>query len=798
MAQYATPTITGESSVAIESGIKCYLPELTIDGNTCQQPSIGNNLFYQNGSIGQSAGVTCTYNAETQEFTLNGTKTSNGNVIISRNMKLPRLRADRKYRITRYVTGGSMEWGEALSGAYVQMIYSFFKQGSDSSFGRIYEYPKYNNPEVFSGVVTMPADTTEYTVYVQIGGAHVFNNWTFKLMLEEYEGQAAGEYKPYNPLSPDYPQEILNVGSTKAILPSDYQQVEYIESTGEQYIELDIEPNAELKLDTTIQFTVNYAGVAGSYLNGIVTGGGRFGFGCASSFSENFVLPLGNKNLDSFVKVDTNKHRIIIQGNGYRRVDNTEATNNVTFTGEYKKIPIFAAMGKNGLSFFCSMRLYDYKLYDGDTLVRNLIPCYQKGEKKPGLYDLVTGTFYVNQGEGEDFKIEDSVDIIEIKVRGKNIVNPVPVSLSGGAATITQSNNSDGTILINGTHAGAETTVFIHKTLNQLSLKSGKKYTVAVKALEGEVIAGGVAIYIYKGTSYFNNSGWIDNTNTVFSKNTITITEESEYTAKIAIKTSTKNEDGNVVDLRNLKLQLMLYEGEYTTDAFPEFEPYIEPQTITIPSRVVKENGDVVDLRFAKYDDTRKDSLIVDGVNKKVVYKQMLNKVIVPADKWKNKYYYANSMGLVAYSALSDNCYRNRGFCSHAATKYVAGASTYHPGGIWVGVGGNETSSKAIYWIGIISLLGYDSEWADKTNPTSEEWEIALGKFQAWLKEQEANGYPFECVYIMSAPIDYDITDTPLGEQLLGLIQNKGTTIIEASNTNNLSQTLTTKYLKHV
>ena len=44
---------------------------------------------------------------------------------------------------------------------------------------------------------------------------------------------------------------------------------------------------------------------------------------------------------------------------------------------------------------------YYVKIYDGETLIRDMIPCYRKSDNKPGMYDTVNGTFYTNAGTGE-------------------------------------------------------------------------------------------------------------------------------------------------------------------------------------------------------------------------------------------------------------------------------------------------------------------------------------------------------------------------------------------------------------
>ena len=47
------------------------------------------------------------------------------------------------------------------------------------------------------------------------------------------------------------------------------------------------------------------------------------------------------------------------------------------------------------------LNIYAFKLYDGEELIRDYVPCLRKSDNKPGMFDLVTNEFYTNQGEGE-------------------------------------------------------------------------------------------------------------------------------------------------------------------------------------------------------------------------------------------------------------------------------------------------------------------------------------------------------------------------------------------------------------
>lgn len=68
----------------------------------------------------------------------------------------------------------------------------------------------------------------------------------------------------------------------------------------------------------------------------------------------------------------------------------------------------------NGASNFCKEKVYSCKIYEGTTLVRDFVPCYSttavtniEGKQCPsgtsGMYDMVEGKFYTNQGGGTDF-----------------------------------------------------------------------------------------------------------------------------------------------------------------------------------------------------------------------------------------------------------------------------------------------------------------------------------------------------------------------------------------------------------
>ena len=66
-----------------------------------------------------------------------------------------------------------------------------------------------------------------------------------------------------------------------------------------------------------------------------------------------------------------------------------------------RNIVLFVRDWYNGnLNAYAKMKLYVCKMYEGNTLTRNFVPCYRKSDNVIGLYDLVGEKFYTNSGSG--------------------------------------------------------------------------------------------------------------------------------------------------------------------------------------------------------------------------------------------------------------------------------------------------------------------------------------------------------------------------------------------------------------
>lgn len=78
----------------------------------------------------------------------------------------------------------------------------------------------------------------------------------------------------------------------------------------------------------------------------------------------------------------------IVKCNGVTVFTMRNSTNDDWSTND-KSFYLFGARNRHA-----RLKAYDFKLYDGGDLVRNLVPCYRKLDDVIGMYDLITRSFF--------------------------------------------------------------------------------------------------------------------------------------------------------------------------------------------------------------------------------------------------------------------------------------------------------------------------------------------------------------------------------------------------------------------
>lgn len=185
---------------------------------------------------------------------------------------------------------------------------------------------------------------------------------------------------------------IILVGDTKI-----YRELEYIESTGLEYINTGVKENACCML----VFEFKPAGAKSgnqSYLSGTLDN-----FTFAASGTENTVY-LRYRTSEKFYLTNIDPS----VKNTFSIMDNKITLNNTIMSSVNTNDSV--GTNSNNILIFdnaslnrrAKMRFYSLKLYDGNkNLLRNFIPVKNNTTGKAGLYDKVEDKFYGNAGTGD-------------------------------------------------------------------------------------------------------------------------------------------------------------------------------------------------------------------------------------------------------------------------------------------------------------------------------------------------------------------------------------------------------------
>lgn len=196
-------------------------------------------------------------------------------------------------------------------------------------------------------------------------------------------------------------------------IPSQYQKVDYTQSSGTQYIDTGIKANSESLLYLKCTFNISNPIIQSTSQAGWVygvekhqSGGGVISGGLACStysssgkMSVNFygnshsTIDMVNNTKNT---LEINSAEIIVNGISY------------PFTGTFQggaldqNIYLFCLCGYGGNTYyFSSSKIYEFQLgYTKNNLVIDLVPVYDTVTQKYGMYDRISQTFKGNLGTG--------------------------------------------------------------------------------------------------------------------------------------------------------------------------------------------------------------------------------------------------------------------------------------------------------------------------------------------------------------------------------------------------------------
>ena len=195
-----------------------------------------------------------------------------------------------------------------------------------------------------------------------------------------------------------------------ASLPSGYTKLDYIESSGTQYIDTGV--SSFPAQSTRVILDVDWLSGLGDY------------FGCAQSQLNWYAEALQSTKIYSgylekgkSADISTVIGRYTVDKNGVNtNVNGVKIMHASANTAISRSIYLLATNGSSGVSGIAdAARIYSCKIYSGSGLIRQFVPC-KNSSGEVGLYDKVNDVFYGNAGTG-------------VFIAGPE----VPISGSGGA-----------------------------------------------------------------------------------------------------------------------------------------------------------------------------------------------------------------------------------------------------------------------------------------------------------------------------------------------------------------------------
>lgn len=210
--------------------------------------------------------------------------------------------------------------------------------------------------------------------------------------------------------------QVEEVTITFSLLPIEYQEVEYLESTGTQYIDLGIHAESAATTEYDIVFmmltdlqhsVMGYAIRSGNntygqdgliYKTAYYTDTPNLGYYFAESIQPLYLQNDISLNTKYTVKFNTSAHKLNINGT------DVETCTSESRTSNYNMI-LFGHMWQGdtvtpqGLG---NTRIYSFVKKNNSTNVKSidLVPCYRKEDEVAGFYDMVDHDFYTNAGTG--------------------------------------------------------------------------------------------------------------------------------------------------------------------------------------------------------------------------------------------------------------------------------------------------------------------------------------------------------------------------------------------------------------
>lgn len=184
------------------------------------------------------------------------------------------------------------------------------------------------------------------------------------------------------------------LATTNQILNSEYHTyLEYIESTGTQYINTNFKPSSDFKIVIEASIpTTDDANFSHSY---------NFGIRYANNQYRLRFTSTGTTTDTGVAATLNTKTKLALSKDGFYINDSfTKSLSGDIFNGS-TPLAICAYSANGIINDLSAIRVYSYQLYTGGTLILDLKPVIRALDGAICMYDLVTNKYFLNGGTGE-------------------------------------------------------------------------------------------------------------------------------------------------------------------------------------------------------------------------------------------------------------------------------------------------------------------------------------------------------------------------------------------------------------
>ena len=277
-------------------------------------------------------------------------------------------------------------------------------------------------------------------------------------------------------------------------LPSGYTELQYIESTGTQWIDTEFKPDQYTRVSLEFQATSN---PSNDWILGVRKSTNVDSYGAMAGSATSITSWFGTASVTKTVSpitnrfnFDKNKAETTIS---YDDGESVIIYNSPSeFKSEYNLFLLNINLANSPANAAISGRLYSCKIYSDGQLVRDFIPCINP-DVEIGIYDAANGQFYGNSGTGAFIP---GPEVLLPPKTPMNFSNPLSVALVWDAVSSVEYYN----VYRNGALLGSTKEPFFVDT----SVLDGGTYTYAVNAenLSGESgLSGEITVTVKAGYS---------------------------------------------------------------------------------------------------------------------------------------------------------------------------------------------------------------------------------------------------------------------------------------------------------